>query len=115
VIKECGRRMAYFDDIKKKYVNVPGIAYLDDNAQKVYLCSTDPYEKVGMSKPIKIEKKIGEMTLEQIVEDIYHLSFMNIHTDRKVHLPVTTNYADKSSTFFSRGYLSSQKKGIGFV
>lgn len=115
VIKECGRRMAYFDDIKKKYVNVPGIAYLDDNAQKAYLCSTNPYEKVGMSKPIKIVKKIGEMTLEQIVEDIYHLSFMNIDTDRKVRLPVTTNYADKSSTFFSRGYLSSQKKGIGFV
>ncbi|MBA4602040.1 Piwi domain-containing protein [Thermoactinomyces mirandus] len=115
IVKECGRRMAYFDEIKYKMNNIPGTAYIDSKNQKAYLCLTDPIRKIGMAKPLKIIKHTGKLTLEQIAEDVYHLSFMNIHTDRKVRLPVTTNYADKSSTFFNRGYLSAQKEGIGFV
>ncbi|WP_425263911.1 hypothetical protein [Thermoflavimicrobium dichotomicum] len=43
--------------------------------------------------------------MDQIIEDIYRLTYMNVHSINKSRLPSTINYADKSSTFFSRGLL----------
>lgn len=122
--KECHRRMAYYpsrDEREKeniRFKNPVGSAYLFEQAQAAYLCSTDPYQTVGMAKPLKIIRLTDNLTQEQIVEDIYRLSFMNIHTNRRVRLPAPVYYADLTSTFFNRGYLSNRypdRPGIGSV
>lgn len=117
VIKNANRRMARLETsaTEKRYVNIPGTAYIKGNI--AYLCSTDPSDFVGMAKPIKIHHHTGPTPMEHLVEDIYHLSYMNIHTDRRVRLPVTINYADKSSTFFNKGMMPENPvlKGIASV
>ena len=117
VIKNANRRMARLETsaTEKRYVNIPGTAYIKGNI--AYLCSTDPSDFVGMAKPIKIHHHTGPTPMEHLVEDIYHLSYMNIHTDRRMRLPVTINYADKSSTFFNKGMMPENPvlKGIASV
>lgn len=122
--KECHRRMAYFPTSEERkrenilFKNPVGSAYISEKEQVAYLCSTDPYYSIGMAKPLKIMRLTENLTLEQIVEDVYHLSFMNIHTSRKVRLPAPVYYADLTSTFFNRGYLSNrhpERPGIGSV
>lgn len=53
---------------------------------------------------------------KEIVEDIYNLSFMTVHSTNKMRLPVTTGYADKCSTFSNKGYLpAGSESGIFYV
>lgn len=70
-----------------------------------------------MIQTIKVEKMIGPQSMENIVKDIFSLSFMNIHALNKPRLPVTINYTDKSSTFFNRGMLplNGNPKSLLFV
>lgn len=117
VIKSANRRMAVKDPKAKEWITQRGIAFLNEQKKIAYLCSTDSNKRVGMAQPIKIDLSHGTTPLRQIVRDIYHLSYMNIHCTNKSRLPVTTNYADKSATFFNRSMLAtnSKTKSLGFV
>ncbi len=55
-----------------------------------------------MAKPIRVTKVYGDQTIDSIVRDVYKLSFMHIGSILKSRLPVTTYYADLSSTFGNR-------------
>ena len=55
-----------------------------------------------MAKTIRIKRVHGEQTMDKIVEDVYKLSFMHIGSILKSRLPVTTHYADLSSTYGNR-------------
>lgn len=74
-----------------------GVALLKGDT--AYLCATDPADFLGMAQPVRIQQRTGTLKMEEIVEDIFKLSYMNVHAINKSRLPVTVNYADKSSTF----------------
>ncbi|WP_080840602.1 MULTISPECIES: Piwi domain-containing protein [Cohnella] len=102
IIKKTNRRMAINVD-KQGWETKSGLCYVKDNW--AYLISTNPHPRVGTAQPIKIVKKQGSLSLEAIVQDIYHLSFMHIGSLLKCRLPITTYYADLSSTFFNRQWI----------
>jgi len=95
--------MARWEPKKQRWENADGIAYVQNNLG--FLCSTSPKDHIGMAQTIKVKKWCGSQSLKNIMEDIYALSFMNIHALNKSRLPVTINYADKSASFYNRGML----------
>lgn len=100
----------------KQWKNPIGVAFLRKEENLAYLCSTDPNTKMGMAQPIRIWNRTGNMDLKSIVEDIYHLTYMNIHAINKSRLPITTNYADKSSMFYRKEMLPTETElRFGFV
>ena len=116
IAKTFNRRMAIYEYEKNRWENPEGIAFLRQEENLAYLCSTNPHSNMGMAQPIRIWNRTGNMDLKFIVEDIYHLSYMNIHATNKSRLPVTTNYADKSSMFYRRGMLPLETElCFGFV
>ncbi|WP_164545544.1 Piwi domain-containing protein [Paenibacillus albus] len=102
VIKKTNRRMALNVD-RQGWETKQGVCYVRDNL--AYLIATNPHPRVGTAQPIKIIKKKGSLSIEAIIHDIYHLSFMHIGSFLKCRLPITTYYADLSSTFFNRQWL----------
>ena len=92
-----------------------GIAYIQDNLG--YLCTTFPKDHIGMAQTIKVEKWCGPQSMNNIMEDIFALSFMNIHALNKSRLPATIDYADKSASFYNRGMLpqGGDPKALYFV
>lgn len=103
IIKEPNRRMAYYNHVSKNYETRQGTYY--QRNQEALLCATDPREQVGMAKPLKVIQKTTTLPFEQIIHDVYMLSFMHVHALNKTRLPITTHYADLSSTFYQRGML----------
>ncbi|OYD07430.1 Piwi domain-containing protein [Paludifilum halophilum] len=108
VIKDSQTRIARFSE-NNRWETVLGAAYIKKDL--AYLCSTNPHERMGMAKPLKIERMSGNLPMQQVVLDIFHLSYMHIGALNKTRLPVTTHYADKSSTRFNRGMLPSYGDG----
>ncbi|MWC27171.1 Piwi domain-containing protein [Paenibacillus sp. MMS18-CY102] len=102
IIKKTNRRMALHVD-KQGWETKSGLCYVKDNL--AYLIATNPHPRVGTAQPIKIVKKKGSLPMEAIIQDIYNLSFMHIGSLLKSRLPITTHYADLSSTFFNRQWL----------
>lgn len=116
VLKNNNRRMAVFEG--NKWITQQGLCYLSTKEKKGYLCSTNPREFVGMAQPIKIIQLTDTLSFEQIMSDIYKLSFMHIHSMQKTRLPISTHYADLSSTFYNRGLLhprSQHEHALPFV
>lgn len=103
LVKKAGRRMAMREEKQGAWKNPMGVALLKGDT--AYLCATDPADFLGMAQPVRIQQRTGTLKMEEIVEDIFKLSYMNVHAINKSRLPVTVNYADKSSTFFNRGML----------
>ncbi len=114
VIKRNNRRMATITD-NGQWETKMGTAYVKGNM--AYLCATDPRDNVGMAVPLKIVQQTQELTIQQILSDIYHLSFMHIGALNKSRLPITTHYADLCSTQYNRGYMPKDhnSKALYFV
>lgn len=102
--------MAFFDHAKGKYVTQQGAYY--SRGREAFLCATDPRENIGMAQPIKISHLTNSLTLNQIVEDTYRLSFMHIHALNKMRLPATIHYADLSSTAYQRGQIAPRSTNV---
>lgn len=109
--KKSNRRMAHF--VNDQFETEEGVYYVKNNL--AYLCATNPVDRIGMANPLKIVKKYGVKSMKEIVQDIYFLSYMNVHAMNHSRLPVTVNYADKSSTFFNRNMLNTMSRRLGFV
>lgn len=105
ITKNVNRRIANFDSNNKLWQTQIGSYYIKDNF--AYIVTTNPYAKIGMAKPLRIKRIHGEQSIETIVEDIYKLSFMHIGSILKSRLPVTTHYADLSSTYGNRELIPS--------
>lgn len=113
VIKKTNRRMA-LNVNKQGWETKSGLCYTKDDL--AYLISTNPHARVGTAQPIKIVKKKGMLPFEAILQDIYYLSFMHVGSLLKCRLPITTYYADLSSTHFMRQWLPSESgKALHFV
>lgn len=69
---------------------------------EAYLITTNPSENMGMARPLRIKKVYGNQNMDDIVKDIYKLSFMHIGSIMKSRLPITTHYADLSSIYSHR-------------
>lgn len=104
ITKNVKRRMATLNN-ENKWETSMGVWYKKDN--KAYLVTTNPYESIGMAQPIRIKKVYGDQSIDTIVKDVYKLSFMHIGSIIKSRLPVTTHYADLSSTFGNRELMPS--------
>ncbi|MDF9411346.1 stem cell self-renewal protein Piwi domain-containing protein [Brevibacillus laterosporus] len=113
VIKKSNRRMANFLSKEEGWKTEIGASYLKDDL--AYLCSTAPGKQVGMAIPVKITQVTGHLTMSAIVSDIFNLSHMHVGSLIKSRLPISTYYADLSSTFFNRGWISSRSNGLQFV
>lgn len=105
ITKNIQRRIAKIDNTNKIWETEQGSYYTKDN--KAYIVTTNPYHKLGMAQPIRVTKVHGEQSIDSIVLDVYKLSFMHIGSILKARLPVTTYYADLSSTFGNRGLMPS--------
>ncbi|MBH8609119.1 Piwi domain-containing protein [Thermoactinomyces sp. CICC 10521] len=103
--KTLNRRMAYKIQGKPEWLNPVGFAYVKDGERLAYLCTTNPSEFVGMAQPFRMIQWTDSLKFDLIIEDVYRLTFMNIHSINKSRLPSTINYADKSASFFARGML----------
>ena len=100
ITKNVNRRIATFKTSDGLWETEMGAYYTKENF--AYIVTTNPYEKIGMAKPLRIKRVHGEQTMDKIVEDVYKLSFMHIGSILKSRLPVTTHYADLSSTYGNR-------------
>lgn len=106
ILKTINRRIAIYEN--KEWKTQQGLYYKKGN--EGYLCSTSPSKYVGMAKPFKIVQKTKCLSFDDIVSDIYKLSFMHVHSMLKTRLPITTHYADLSSTFHNRGLVHPSSK-----
>lgn len=106
VIKSPQRRMAYYDLNTDTMETRQGTYYF--RGKEALLCATNPREKIGMALPIKVVQKTNTLSFEQIISDVYALSFMHVHALNKTRLPATTHYADLSSTFYQRGMVAAR-------
>ena len=104
IIKSPKRRMAYGDLQAEKMETQQGTYYMRD--KEALLCATNPREYIGMAVPLKVIQKTNTLRFDQIISDVYALSFMHVHALNKTRLPATTHYADLSSTFYQRGMVS---------
>lgn len=102
IIKKTNRRMALTFN-NQGWETRQGLCYVKDDL--AYLTATNPHPRIGTAQPIKIIKRKGSLPISTIIQDIYHLSFMHIGSLLKCRLPITTYYADLSSTFFNRQWL----------
>lgn len=109
ITKKVNRRMACFNDNEKQWETQMGVYYKKENT--AYMITTNPTPRIGMAIPLRIKKVYGELSIESIVEDAYKLSFMHIGSILKSRLPVTTHYADLSSTFGNRELMPSNIDG----
>lgn len=106
VIKSPKRRMAYYDSKDNKMETRQGTYYF--RGKEALLCATNPREQIGMALPIKVVQKTSALSFEQVISDVYALSFMHVHALNKTRLPATTHYADLSSTFYQRGMVAAR-------
>lgn len=105
VTKGINRRIATLypqgkDGKEKAWETEMGKCYSKDNY--AFICTTKPFEGMGMAQPIRIKQVEGTLNMNQVVEDVYKLSFMHIGSINKIRLPITTYYADLSSTYGNR-------------
>lgn len=105
ITKNINRRIANFDSNNRLWQTQIGAYYSKDNL--AYMVTTNPCAKIGMAKPLRIRRVYGQQSIENIVEDVYKLSFMHIGSILKSRLPVTTHYADLSSTYGNRELMPS--------
>lgn len=113
VIKDANRRMATYEE--KKWETEIGLAYTKQNV--AFLTATNPFDSIGMAKPIKITKLYGILELKDMVKDVFYLSYMHVGALNKARLPITIHYADLSSTYYNRGLIPSvsTKKELHFL
>lgn len=105
ITKEVNRRIANFDSGNGLWETKRGVYYCKENL--AYIVTTNPHKKIGMANPLRIRRVYGEQYIETIVKDIYKLSFMHVGSILKSRLPVTTHYADLSSTYGNREWMPS--------
>ena len=104
ITKGINRRIATISD-DKQWKTVMGRCYYKDDS--AFICTTKPYEGMGMAQPIRIRRVFGSLDIEKIVEDAYKLTFMHVGAINKIRLPITTYYADLSSTYGNRDLIPS--------
>lgn len=107
VTKGINRRIATLnvEDSSKVWETQMGKCYIKDDY--AFVCTTKPYEAMGMAKPIRIKQVEGVLDIHKVIEDIYNLTFMHIGATNKIRLPITTYYADLSSTYGNRELMPS--------
>ena len=119
VTKNINRRMAMLekshqnydskDKENKKWITEIGMCLKKEN--EAYLITTKPSENMGMARPLRIKKVYGNQSMNDIIEDIYKLSFMHIGSIMKSRLPITTHYADLSSIYSHRELMPKNVDG----
>lgn len=104
ITKGINRRIATISD-DRKWKTILGRGYYKENY--AFICTTKPYEGIGMSQPLRIKRVFGSLDIGKIVDDAYKLTFMHIGAINKIRLPITTYYADLSSTYGNRELMPS--------
>ena len=104
ITKGINRRIATISE-GQEWKTVMGRCYYKDDS--AFICTTKPYEGMGMAQPIRIRRVFGSLDIEKIVEDAYKLTFMHVGAINKIRLPITTYYADLSSTYGNRDLIPS--------
>lgn len=99
ITKGINRRIATISD-DKKWKTILGRGYYKEDY--AFICTTKPYEGIGMAQPLRIKRVFGNLDIGKIVEDAYKLTFMHVGAINKIRLPITTYYADLSSTYGNR-------------
>ena len=116
IIKKLNRKIFTLENDNIK--SPTKIAYINrlDNTALLILTEIkfDIYNSSKNNKlacPIKIEFKYNNsnLTIEDIINDIYKLSCLRYHTTNNSKLPLTIEYADKHSTSFNRNILQTNK------
>ena len=74
ITKNVNRRIATFKTSDGLWETEMGSYYAKENF--AYIVTTNPYEKIGMAKPLRIKRVHGEQSMDKIVEDVYKLSFI---------------------------------------
>ena len=78
---------------------------------KAYLVTTNLKVKKGSPNPLIIEKKCGDLSLDDIVKQVFYLSQMHVGSTQNMRLPITTGYADKickSKDFVPEGKMDNR-------
>lgn len=104
ITKNTGIRMASF--YRNDWKTVMGRCYKHKKNNVAYLCTTNSFN--GMAEPIRITSKTSTLEFDKIIEDVWNLTFMHVHSLTKTGLPCTTYYADLCSTFGIRDWLPAQ-------
>lgn len=104
ITKGINRRIATISK-EKKWKTIMGRCYYKNNT--AFICTTEPSDKIGMAQPIRIKSVFGNLDIEKVVEDAYKLTFMHVGALNKIRLPITTYYADLSSTYGNRELIPS--------
>lgn len=104
ITKGINRRIATISE-GQEWKTVMGRCYYKDDS--AFICTTKPYEGMGMAQPIRVRRVFGSLDIEKVVEDAYKLTFMHVGAINKIRLPITTYYADLSSTYGNRDLIPS--------
>jgi len=110
VRKNINRRMAHRAAKEERWMNATGYTYVKDAERTAFLCTTAPSAAIGMARPFRVTQLTDCLTFDQILNDVYKLTFMNFHAINPSRLPSTINYADKTASFFAHGMLPLDKE-----
>lgn len=105
VTKNISRRIATLNIEDKIWKTEIGAYFTKEDT--AYMVTTNPFESLGMAKPIRVRKIYGNENIHNIVSDVYKLSYMHVGSILKSRLPVTTHYADLSATYGNRELMPS--------
>lgn len=85
------------------YTNPPrGWMWEHSRDEAVILTTGDREAKVSSNsspRPLRIRKRMGEMDLLTLAEQVYWLSEMQVGSTQTIRLPITTYYADRAAGF----------------
>ena len=85
------------------YTNPPrGWIWEHSHDEAVILTTGDREAKVSDNsspRPLRIRKRMGEMDLLTLAEQVYWLSEMQVGSTQTIRLPITTYYADRAAGF----------------
>ena len=97
------------DSTGAAYTNPPrGWVWEHSCDEAVILTTGDREAKVSENsspRPLRIRKRMGDMDLLILAEQVYWLSEMQVGSTQTIRLPITTYYADRAAGFAQEGLL----------
>ena len=91
--KNISTRLLDLHQLTNEMNPISGTAVIKGN--EAYLISTDVKPYLGAPRPLLLVHRYGDLSMQQIVRQVYVLSEMHVGSMRTSRLPITTLYADK--------------------
>lgn len=91
----------------QQWYTVEGRYYLRTQ-DSALICTSSPINAVGMARPIEVRSVTHNRPFIELLEDVYNLTFMCVHSINKARTPATVFYASLCQLNAGKEYLPCQ-------